>query len=193
VYASLRAAGASDAAARTLTEIAGAESGWDDAALGDVKLEDNTWGPSAGLFQIRTLKGATGTGSDRDISALAGDDTAQAAAALKISKDGTDYDPWTTYRNGAYLREKAQVDTALATITGAGPAPSTGGTAVTPAGLSLPGIGSLTTGIEGIVVKGIVAVLGLALIGLGVARVTAPAREKATEVGKTAAKVAVLA
>jgi hypothetical protein len=104
VYQTLIDAGWPAQAAVTLTAIAGAESGYDDTNLGDVNLENTTWGPSYGLFQIRTLKSATGTGADRDISRLAAGDDQQAAAAWDISRGGTDFSPWSTYTSGAYQR-----------------------------------------------------------------------------------------
>src|SRR4051812_44178395 len=54
------------------TAIAQAESAGNLGAVGDVRLQNGTWGPSVGLFQIRTLKAETGTGTDRDIEHLTG-------------------------------------------------------------------------------------------------------------------------
>lgn len=199
VYADLRAAGASDSAARILTEIAGAESGFNDSANGDVGLESTTWGPSFGLFQIRTLKGATGSGTARDISALAGDDQAQAAAALAISKDGTDFSPWTTYTNGAYQQFKTRVNAAIASITGAPADPGSASTSssTSPALFGLPTVGSTLDGVRDIAITGLVAVLGIGLLGLGVAHFAAPAVAKVRETGDkvthAAADAAVLA
>src|SRR4051812_4551976 len=102
VYADLVARGFTPAQAVTMTAIAGAESGYDDANLGDVRLEDNTWGPSYGLYQIRTLKAQTNTGQDRDINWLAASDTNQATAAWDISQHGRDFSPWTTFTRGTY-------------------------------------------------------------------------------------------
>ena len=48
---------------------------------------DRTWGPSVGLFQIRTLKAETGTGSDRDIQRLLNNPAEQVKAALNISNE----------------------------------------------------------------------------------------------------------
>src|SRR5262245_26484467 len=85
-----------------------AESGLDDTTIGDVALETNTWGPSFGMFQIRTLKADTGLGTDRDINALAASDAAQARAAYDISRHGTDFSAWTDYVNGAYQQYLGQ-------------------------------------------------------------------------------------
>ena len=61
-------------------------------------------GPSVGLFQIRTLKSETGTGSDRDIQRLLNNPAEQVRAAMKISNGGSNLRPWSTYTNGAYLK-----------------------------------------------------------------------------------------
>lgn len=102
VYAGLIAAGFSPDAATVMTAIAGAESGYDNRVLGDTGLQDNTWGPSYGLFQIRTLKRDTGTGSNRDINRLAASDLEQAKAAFAISGGGVNFGPWSVYNTGAY-------------------------------------------------------------------------------------------
>lgn len=197
VYADLRAAGASDDAARILTEIAGAESGWDDAALGDVNLENNTWGPSFGEFQIRTLKADTGSGTDRDISNLAGDDAAQAAAAWDISKQGTDFSPWSTYTNRAYLAQQTAVNAAItAPATGSS---STGSSPVSATPASFVGslLGGTLGGVRQIVIEAAVGILGLTLVGVGIAHLASPVTSKvkasAEKAGSTAAQVAVLA
>lgn len=104
VYQDLTGVGFTPAQATTMVGIAGAESGYRDDAVGDVSLEDNTWGPSYGLFQIRTLKQATGSGGDRDVANLTGDDAAQAKAAYDISQQGRDFTPWTTFTDGAYQK-----------------------------------------------------------------------------------------
>lgn len=116
VYTALTAVGVDPARALILTATAGGETGgtWNDAALGDVKLENSVWGPSFGVFQIRTLKAETGTGSDRDISWLSSSLANQAKAAADISHGGADLSPWTVYRTGAYKGFLAQVRNAIA-------------------------------------------------------------------------------
>lgn len=192
IYADLRTAGASDDAARILTEISGAESGFDDAAIGDVKLENQTWGPSFGLFQIRTVKGDTGKGSPRDIANLTGNDAAQAAAALQISNGGTDFTPWSTYTSGAYLKQAVNVDAELGA-----PAAASGSSTTALAGLPIPGLSTALSGVRGIVIEAGFAILGVALIGLGVAHLASPAVHKVTDAadaaGADAAKAALLA
>jgi hypothetical protein len=86
------------------------ESGWNDTIQGDLNLVGGAWGPSVGVFQIRTLVADTGTGSDRDLQALvpgavvgrqnsgAGNLTRQAQAAWNISGHGTEFSAWSTWR-----------------------------------------------------------------------------------------------
>lgn len=82
--------------------IAGAESSYNPAAVGDVYLQTNKWGPSLGLWQIRTLT--------RDyvhmepIRAPEGlnDPYQNARAAFQISKSGTNFNPWSTYLDNKY-------------------------------------------------------------------------------------------
>ena len=95
VLADLEAAGLTPQAASTLAAVAGGESGFDDTALGDVGLQDDQWGPSFGLYQIRTLKSDTGKGTVRDIQWLAESDAHQAQAAAAISQQGSSFSPWT--------------------------------------------------------------------------------------------------
>lgn len=102
VYTLLLHGGFTPGQARIMTAIAHAESGFDPAAVGDRALQNSTWGPSVGLFQVRTLNAETGTGADRDISHLTGNLQAQVAAAWRISKHGTDFTPWSTYLHGTY-------------------------------------------------------------------------------------------
>lgn len=83
------------------TAITFPESEGNPNAVGDVKLETNTWGPSLGLWQIRTIK----DGSDhyRDPNLLS-DPSFQAEAAYHISNQGTNFKPWSTYKSGAYQK-----------------------------------------------------------------------------------------
>jgi hypothetical protein len=77
--------------------IATAESGRNPAAVGDVALQDGKWGPSIGLWQVRSLKAEKGKGSTRDADRLT-DPKANAAAMMEISKGGKDWSPWTVTR-----------------------------------------------------------------------------------------------
>jgi hypothetical protein len=124
IYTLLLQGGFSPDKARLMTAIAQAESAANPGAIGDVALENGTWGPSVGLFQIRTLKAQTGTGSDRDIQRLLNNPAEQVKAALKISNDGSNLRPWSTYTSGAYLKyldEPLQAGASLpSTFPGAG-------------------------------------------------------------------------
>jgi hypothetical protein len=74
------------------------EGGWVDP------IGTPVWGPSVGLFQVRTLHNPQDYGAEsvvRDISGLR-DPAFQARAAYVISKGGTDWSPWSVYRSGAY-------------------------------------------------------------------------------------------
>jgi len=82
----------------SIVAIAMRESGGQVNVWGDKKLQTSTWGPSVGLFQIRTLKGQTGTGGPRDIQALMNNPLAQAKAAWEISGGGRNWTPWTVAR-----------------------------------------------------------------------------------------------
>jgi hypothetical protein len=200
IYADLRAAGFSAPRAVVMTAIALAESGGDDTAVGDVGLENSTWGPSYGLFQVRTLKGDTGRGTDRDITALQASDAAQARAAYDISSGGTVLSPWTTYNNGAYQKFLGQAQAAangatVATTEATGLAPTIGPSWL-PWNLPSDAINAATTGtlggIRAIVLEGLVVVLGVGLVGFGLARTLAPQIKTAARAAAKAGKVAAL-
>lgn len=143
IYTLLLQGGFAPDEARIMTAIAQAESARNPGAVGDVAIQTGTWGPSVGLFQIRTLKAETGTGSDRDIERLMNNPAEQVKAALKISNGGGNYRPWSTYTNGAYRKF---LDEPLQTVPlpagfGAGAAPYGAGAA--PFGTGAPyGAGS---------------------------------------------------
>ncbi len=112
VYALARQAGFSAATAPMMVAIAMAESGLDPAAVGDVGLEDATWGPSVGLWQIRSLKAESGRGTPRDATQL-GDPAANARAAYSIAGGGRNLRPWSTYTNGTAQRQLSTVAAGL--------------------------------------------------------------------------------
>lgn len=85
----------------TAVAISLAESRGVPNAIGDVNLETGTWGPSVGLWQIRSLWNETGTGGQRDREANLNPLT-NARHAYQISGDGTDFQPWSTYTYGQY-------------------------------------------------------------------------------------------
>src|ERR671927_832387 len=108
-------AGFSGEALLTIVAIAKAESGFDASAVGDTTLVDDTWGPSVGLLQVRSLREQRGTGGDRD--ELANTDPGHnARAGWEISAHGTQFWPWSTYASGAYEQYLADVWSACSSI-----------------------------------------------------------------------------
>lgn len=76
--------------------IAKLESDFNPDAVGDTGLVNATWGPSVGLWQIRSLRAESGKGTSRDETRLK-DPAFNAQAMASISKNGTDWSPWTTW------------------------------------------------------------------------------------------------
>lgn len=112
IYSLAIGAGLSPAAATTATAIALAESGGRPDAVGDVGLQDGTWGPSVGLWQVRSLKAQSGTGGPRDATRLA-DPVFNAQSMAQISGAGANFKPWTTYTQGTYKSHLAQVSSTV--------------------------------------------------------------------------------
>jgi len=90
-----------------------AESGGNPAAVGDLGLVDGKWGPSIGLWQVRSLHADRGTRRERDQDALR-DPAFNARAMYKISSGGSNWRPWSVYKNGIYERNMAQARAAAA-------------------------------------------------------------------------------
>ena len=100
----LRRAGFSGKALDTAFAVALAESGGRMDRPGDVNLQTKKWGPSIGMFQIRSLKHWQDYNSpQRDAKRLTDADF-NAQSAFKISKGGTNWKPWSTYTSGAFLK-----------------------------------------------------------------------------------------
>jgi len=97
-------AGFTGASLITAVAIAAAESGFDPDAMGDVNLQNQTWGPSVGLFQIRSLHNplAYSYPDTLRVADALRDPVYNAQAAYAISKKGTDFAPWSTFTNGAF-------------------------------------------------------------------------------------------
>lgn len=104
-----KGAGLGGTALQMAVAIAMGESGLRADAQGDQSLMDNKWGPSVGLWQVRTLKGETGKGTNRDIQALLADPNFQAKAMASISGGGKNWQPWSIYTSGAYQKNMAPV------------------------------------------------------------------------------------
>jgi hypothetical protein len=195
VYQDLIGQGLPADAAMRMVAIAEAESGLDDASRGDLGLQDSFWGPSFGTYQIRTVKSQTGTGTDRDIAWLAASDTNQAKAAYDISSGGRNLTPWSTFNTGAYQQYLGQAQTAAAATPAGNPYPTWGPSWLpwnwpSDAGNAVAGqINQELGGARTIVIEAGFVILGLALIGAGLAKAVAP---KLRTAAKTAAKAAVI-
>lgn len=94
-------AGFSGAALETAVAVALAESSGRPGAVGDVALQDAEWGPSIGLWQIRSRKEEKGKGTARDADRLK-DPGFNARSAYTISTGGANWNPWSVYKTGAY-------------------------------------------------------------------------------------------
>lgn len=181
VYQLLTAAGFDPAAATTMTAIAGGESGWDTTSTGDLGLTNPSWGPSYGLFQVRTLKGDTGRGTDRDITWLSGSPANQAKAAYDISRGGRDFTPWTVYTTGKYrdfLGQAQGVSGVTGGAAGISGTPTFSQTGWGPDWLPWNWGTSILGDVRTLVVETGFGILGLALLGYGLARVVKGRHER---------------
>ena len=88
--------------------VALGESGGRTDAMGDTTITTGTWGPSVGLWQIRSLKLQRDTGGTRDADALV-NPRHNARSMVAISSGGRNWQPWTVYKTGAY---RAHLDVA---------------------------------------------------------------------------------
>lgn len=187
VYADLVAAGFSPSAAVTMTAIAGGESGYDPASVGDIGKQTAAWGPSFGLFQIRTLKTETGKGTPRDIQWLAASPANQARAAYLISSGGSNFTPWSVYTSGAWRSFAATAQSAagaardIITVGTDGPLPTVGPDWAPwnwPSNAGNAALAQTLGGARNLAVEALVVILGLAVVGLGIARVASPATRR---------------
>ena len=101
VHALAVAFGLTHTQAITATAIAWAESGLNPLAIGDESLVDETWGPSIGLYQVRSLRADAGTDKERDPERLT-DPAFNTRSMVAISAGGTNWQPWSVYKNGKY-------------------------------------------------------------------------------------------
>jgi hypothetical protein len=180
IYATARAAGLNTAQAVIATAIALGESGGDDTSVGDINLQNSTWGPSVGLWQIRTLVSETGTGSDRDVKALQGNPARQALAMVHISNGGTNWSPWTVYTRGIYTKFMGQATAAMSggtPITGVSPT----GTVTTPVGYASDLVSDAVERSREVLIRVAFSGLGLALIGAGIVLAMRPQIQKAAD------------
>lgn len=85
------------------TAIAWAESGGVTDAIGDVGLQTSVWGPSVGLWQIRSLNSERGTGGVRDGKANL-NPRINAIHAHAVWAAARSFKPWSTYLHGTHTR-----------------------------------------------------------------------------------------
>ena len=99
-------------ALKTAFAVALAESGGRPGAVGDESLVDKTWGPSYGIFQIRSLKDWRKFNDPyRDATRLR-DPRYNIQAAWVKSNKGTSWKPWSAYKNGAFTKFLDDADVA---------------------------------------------------------------------------------
>lgn len=200
-YQLLRGAGFNPLAAVQMTAIGRAESGLRTDAVGDVGLQNQTWGPSVGLFQVRSLNAETGRGTSRDRAALLSSPAKQARAAYEISNGGRNFTPWSTWTSGAAARNLPGVYSALGMHAGqappasvdaaplpASPDPSSaaagdGTVSAQPAGWNPIGgwVGDLSTNLRKLTITGVALTAGAGLLVFGFVRLVAPVASRAVE------------
>lgn len=101
----------------TAVAVALGESSGNPGATGDTTLANAKWGPSVGLWQVRTLNNA-GQGDFRNEAFLRSGIGNQAAAAFNISGGGSNFRPWSVYTSGAYRRYLDQARSAVGSLAG---------------------------------------------------------------------------
>lgn len=97
----------------TAFAVALAESGGRAGAKGDVSIQNGTYGPSLGVFQVRSLKKIRPNTGDvwRDPKKLL-DPSFNLKSAWAISNQGKNWAPWSAYSNGAFTKYLDDAQTA---------------------------------------------------------------------------------
>jgi hypothetical protein len=204
VYALARNAGLDPARAVIATAIAQAESGLRTDVPGDQGLEDAKWGPSVGLWQIRSVKAESGKGTTRDATRLT-DPVFNAKSMAAISGMGTNFGAWTTYesQNGKPPAYLANIPTASSAAAAVNSDPGWQANLAAALRSSVPGqlLAGVVTGVSGVVntastaantisgasgwagqatslaLKLAMVAAGLALVVVGAVRLVAPAAQ----------------
>ena len=114
-------AGFSGEALVVAVAIAKGESGFRTDAVGDTGITDETWGPSIGLYQVRSLHAERGTGGERDELANL-DPGHNAASAFSISNGGRNFRPWSVFTAGIFQRHLEAVRPACMAVDATVPA-----------------------------------------------------------------------
>lgn len=99
----------------TAVAVALAESSGRPEAVGDVALQNDKWGPSIGLWQVRSLREQQGTGGTRDPSILT-DPVVNARSAFEISGGGENFTPWTVFKKGTYRKFLNEAQSAAGSV-----------------------------------------------------------------------------
>lgn len=128
----VRDVGITGEAAVIAVAVSKGESNFDSDVAGDTTIQTSKWGPSIGLWQVRSLKAEYGTGGTRDASRLT-DPMFNARSMHSISAGGTNWQPWTIYTNGSYRNHLDEARQAVGSLGGTGvtAAPLQGATAPT--------------------------------------------------------------
>lgn len=121
-----RAAGFSGEDLVTAVAVALGESGGRTDAKGDVGLQTGTWGPSIGLWQIRSINAERGRGTTRD--ELANYDPGHNARAAYTLYREHGFQPWTIFNNGAYRNHLNEARNGVNTNATPTSTPATSGT-----------------------------------------------------------------
>ena len=97
----------------TAFAVALAESGGRSKAAGDTGIQNGTYGPSLGVFQVRSLKKIRPNTGDkwRDPKRLM-DPAFNLQAAWAISNQGKNWEPWSAYNNGSFTKYLDDAQTA---------------------------------------------------------------------------------
>lgn len=95
-----------------------AESRGQTDAIGDVSLQTDKWGPSVGLFQIRSLNADRGTGRTRDQDANLDPATNARHARQIFLEAGGRFTPWSTFIHDTF---RQFLDRARNGVSGTGP------------------------------------------------------------------------
>lgn len=117
-----RQAGFTGEALVTAVAVGLAESRGRAGAIGDTTLQTGKWGPSVGIWQVRSLNAERGRGSTRDQMANL-DPISNAKNAFQISGGGRNFKPWSVYTKGTY---RGFLDDARQAVTQASMAPGIG-------------------------------------------------------------------
>lgn len=83
-------------------------------AEGDLTLQDETWGPSVGVMQIRSRKVELGKGTDRDATVLK--DVARNLTVARRVHAEAGFRPWGAWSSGRYRKHLPWAEEAFSTL-----------------------------------------------------------------------------